>query len=167
MGLSLRKWLDVPVVLLANVIVDVEVLASPGWDFHRYWHWHSLLVGAGVGMLLGVAMYPLRGVFKKIMNLLRVGYEPGFWKMVISGIVGVWLHVLVDAIYHYDVQPFWPFYKRNPLFKLLSQGDVKLVCAIFFIPAVVVYALAVRSYIRQKSKPQQEQELSRAPGDTR
>ena len=54
-GLVFRKWIDMPVFVLANVIVDVEVLAvglfGLGWPIHRYCH--TLLIGAVVGALWG------------------------------------------------------------------------------------------------------------------
>ena len=68
-GLVFRKWIDVPVFVLANVIVDIEVLVimlfNLGWPRHRYCH--TLLIGAAVGALWGVAAYPLRNLFKKIV----------------------------------------------------------------------------------------------------
>jgi hypothetical protein len=73
-GLVFRKWIDLPVFVLANVIVDVEVLIiwafHLGWPIHRYAH--TLLIGAAVGALWGIAAYPLMPVFKKIMQLFRI-----------------------------------------------------------------------------------------------
>ena len=145
-GLTLRKWLDVPVFVLANVIVDIEVLFYRHWPVHRYVH--TLLIGAIAGAVWGVAAYPLRHFFKKIMNILHVPYRTNFWKMLISGTLGVWLHVVIDAIYHWDVRVFWPS-EAKPLWRLISQGQVKLVSLAFFIAAAVVYAFAVASYIKQ------------------
>lgn len=90
-GLVFRKWIDVPVFVLSNVIVDVEVLVAAffrlGPPYHRYCH--TLLIGAAVGALWGVAAYRLRPLFEVIMDMARIPYKPGFWKMVISGILGV------------------------------------------------------------------------------
>lgn len=151
LGLTLRKWLDVPVFILANVIVDTEVLVTrlfgPVWPVHRYCH--TLLFGAVIGAIWGIAAYPLRHFFKKIMQILRIPYQTGFWKMAISGVLGVWLHVVIDAIYHPDVRMFWPS-KARPLWRLISQEQVKIVCVGLFIAAAVIYAFAVTSYIKQK-----------------
>ena len=132
-GLVLRKWIDVPVFVLANVIVDIEVpvmgLLRMGWPVHRYCH--TLLIGAAVGVVWAVAAYPLRHFFKIIMRVLHIPYETTFRKMVISGVLGVWLHVLVDAIYHGDVRIFW-LGNARPLWGLLSRGQVKAVCLACF-----------------------------------
>ncbi|MFZ0034183.1 MAG: hypothetical protein WAK60_04230 [Sedimentisphaerales bacterium] len=151
LGLTLRKWLDVPVFVLANIVVDFEVLAirllGLGWPVHRYCH--TLLFGAVVGTLWGIAAYPLRHFFEKIMQILRIPYQTSFGKMVISGILGVWLHVAIDALYHWDVRIFWPS-KINPLWQLISRGHVKTLCIGFFVAAVIAYAFAVASYLKQK-----------------
>lgn len=149
-GLILRKWLDVPVFVLANIIVDLEVaivrVFELRWPIHRYAH--TLLLGAVLGMLWGIAAYPLRHFFGKIMQILRLPYQTGFWKMVVSGVLGVWLHVIIDAIYHPDVRIFWPN-RATPLWRLISQEQVKIACIGFLVAAAVLYAFMAASYIKQ------------------
>jgi membrane-bound metal-dependent hydrolase YbcI (DUF457 family) len=147
LGLALRKWLDIPVFVLANVVVDIEVLFNHHWPIHRYFH--TLLIGAVVGAIWGIAAYPLRHFFEKIMQMLRIPYQTSLWKMAVSGVLGVWLHVVIDAIYHWDVQIFWPS-KAKPLWRLISQEQVEIVCIGFLVAAAVAYAFAVASYMKQK-----------------
>jgi hypothetical protein len=146
-GLTLRKWLDIPVFVLANIVVDIEVLFNHHWPVHRYVH--TLSLGAIAGVLWGIAAYPLRHFFEKIMRILLIPYRAGFWKMVVSGALGVWLHVVIDAIYHWDVRIFWPS-KAKPLWQLISQEQVEIVCIGFLVAAAVAYAFAVASYMKQK-----------------
>ncbi len=152
-GLVFRKWLDIPVFVLANVAIDVEVLVivlfDLGWPIHRYCH--TLLIGGLVGAAWGVAAYPLRPIFKMLMQLFRLPYQTSFLKMVISGILGAWLHILIDAFYHWDVRPFWPS-RAKPFYRLISQRQVEAVCLAFFVPAFIVYVIVVLSSI-QKNKP--------------
>ena len=150
-GLTLRKYLDIPTLLLANVAVDVEVLFASGWAVHRHWHFHTLLIGAVVGVGAAIAAYPLRPVFRRIMKLLRIPYEPAFWKMLVSGVLGVWLHVAVDAIYHWDVQILWP-QKTTPLWRLLSKQNVKIACVAFALAAIIPYAYAVKQYLKKQEQ---------------
>jgi membrane-bound metal-dependent hydrolase YbcI (DUF457 family) len=146
-GLALRRWVDLPVFVLANVIVDIEVLIFHSWPIHRYAH--TLLLGTAVGAVWGMAAYPLRNIFRLIMEVFRLPYKPGFWKMVFSGVLGVWLHVVIDAVYHYDVQVFWPS-KRNPMYGLLERQTVLLLCIISFLPAIALYVIAILSQRRKK-----------------
>ncbi len=152
-GLALRKYIDVPVFVLANVIVDIEVvivnLLGAGWPAHRYIH--TLLIGAAAGAVCGIAAYPLRHLFKKIMHIIRIPYETGFWKMVISGILGVWFHAIIDAAYHGDVRIFWPS-RINPLWRLLTHQQIKAICIGCFFAALILYVIAFISYTCQ-NKP--------------
>ena len=104
-GLLFKRWLDLPVFVLANVVVDLEVLVvcllDLGPPAHRYAH--TLLGGAVLGVLWGLAAYPLRHWFRRVMHLLRLPYRTSLLKLVISGVLGVWLHVLIDGAYHPDV----------------------------------------------------------------
>ncbi|HUS73951.1 MAG TPA: hypothetical protein VMY06_12890 [Sedimentisphaerales bacterium] len=152
-GLTLRKWIDIPVFVLANVVVDVEVLVirhfGLGYPLHRYTH--TLLLGAVAGLIWAVAAYPLRNFFKKIMRILHIPYQTSFWKMLVSGVLGVWLHVVIDAIYHPDVRLFRPA-KAIPLYALLTRQQIQTLCLVFFIAAVVLWALAAVSYSKRKIK---------------
>ena len=143
--------------LLANVIVDVEVLFARGWYPHRNWHWHSFLVGGIIGALCGAVLYlakPARLLFEQIMRLLRIRYRASFVGMLFGGTAGACMHVFVDSFYHYDVQPFWPK-TGNPFYRFASTGDIRMsqdrieiICVIFFVLAVILYAVAVRSFLK-------------------
>lgn len=159
LGLVFKRWLDFPVFVLSNIIVDLEVVVvrilGLGWPTHRYCH--TLLIGALIGMLWGIMAYPLRRLFNKIMRLLYIPYKPHFWKMIISGIMGIWLHVLIDGLSHIDLRIFWPYKEFNWCFtplgiityiftghiyrSHLSVEQVKTICIAFFIAFCVVYIL--------------------------
>ena len=154
-GLVFRKWIDIPVFVLANVIVDIEVLVvmlfTLGWPIHRYCH--TFLIGAAVGALWGLAAWPLRNLFKKIMQLLRIPYKTSLPKMVISGILGLWLHILIDGAYHFDVKILWPN-KIISIWRIihrhLGQEKIETICLIFFLAGLVPYIFAVRSFSKNR-----------------
>ena len=143
-GLIFRKWIDIPVFILANVIVDLEVLVinflDAGWPYHRYIH--TLLIGSVAGIVWALAAWPLRNVFKMIMQLFRIPYKTTIWKMIISGILGVWLHVIIDSIYHPDVRLFWPN-KSIPLWRLITKQQLEFLCLVAVIPVLILYLLIV------------------------
>lgn len=147
-GLVFKKWLDLPAVLLANVMIDTEVLFRSHnpvpplthWDYpHQVFHFHTLLIGGLVGACLGLLLYLFKNPLKKLMLLLKLEYQPTLLKMVISGIIGIWLHVIVDSIYHWDVQMFWPNTKWRPLYNILSQHHTKDICLILLLAAFALY----------------------------
>jgi H+/Cl- antiporter ClcA len=152
---------------LVNVIVDLEVLHNIRFTQERYphqhWHFHTLLGGAIVGIIFGTAAYwikPVRRFFEWGMRLVRIRYKPNAWKMILSGVLGVWLHAAIDAIYHYDVRLFWPSKARNlarPLWRLFSKNmkenyqQVEFWCLMCLIGAVILYVFAVRSFAKARS----------------
>jgi membrane-bound metal-dependent hydrolase YbcI (DUF457 family) len=139
-GLVFKKFIDLPVFILASVIVDIEVLFYQRWPYHRYAH--TLLIGAGIGLLWGLLAYPLKGLFVKLMNLFRLPYKPRFWKMLVSGILGVWFHALIDSIYHIDVRLFWPD-RARPLYDILSQRQLRGLCMAFWLAAIILYVIII------------------------
>jgi membrane-bound metal-dependent hydrolase YbcI (DUF457 family) len=63
------------------------------------------------------------------------------------------MHVFVDSFYHYDVQPFWPK-TGNPFYRFARTGDrmsperIEIICVVFFVLAVILFAVAVRSFLK-------------------
>ena len=153
LGLVFRKWLDLPVFVLANVIVDLEVLFFHRWPFHRYTH--TLLIGAAVGIAWGTLAYPLKPLWNWIMKTIRLPYQTSILKMIISGILGACFHVLIDSIYHGDIKIFWPA-RAKPLFNLMSHAQVKSICIGLLIAAIALYiSILIRSVKRKKTTQNQ------------
>ena len=170
MGLLLHKWLDVPVIVAANVLIDVEVLADhyiqPGWPVHQLWHFHTLLVGGLAGAIFGAIIYyvkPLRRCSEKIMSLIGLPGKATLLSMVLAGLLGAWLHVFIDSCYHHDVQIFWP-YLKNSVWRWLQlhrlskhfsiQQQVEFACLIFWgLMAGLYVFLVVSRRKKSKSKP--------------
>jgi membrane-bound metal-dependent hydrolase YbcI (DUF457 family) len=84
------------------------------------------------------------------MKKIRIPYQTNAFKMIISGILGVWFHVLIDGIYHYDIRPFWPI-QKNYLGQLLSRNQVKWVCIICAAIFVILYVLSLMRKTRRET----------------
>ena len=165
LGLVFRRWIDPVVFVLVNVLIDVEVLADhyfqSGGPVHRLWHFHTLLVGGLVGAALGAVIYfikPIRKFIETFMRMAFVPYSAGLRKMATAGILGAWLHVLIDSIYHYDVQTFWP-YKKAILYQWITLGRasdvqqwIKRSCIVFWILLAVVYILVLVKGCREEKE---------------
>lgn len=156
-GLLLRRWLDVPVFVAANILIDIEVLAdryiAPGWPVHQLWHFHTLLIGGLVGAIFGACIYylkPLRWLCETSMKLIGLPVKATLLSMVLAGLLGAWLHVLIDSFYHYDIQIFWP-HDKNPILSWALrqhpgrysglQETVVLVCKIFWGLMIGLYGI--------------------------
>jgi hypothetical protein len=150
LGLVFRKYIDLPVFLLANVIVDIEVLCWQHYPQHRYVH--TLLLGAVAGIIWGVAAYPMRNIFAKIMAKIYLPYKTSLLKMIASGILGIWLHVIIDAPYNFDIYLFWPS-QIMPLHGLVSKSQMQIICIVFWVAAIIIYIITARNYRKEKNLP--------------
>jgi hypothetical protein len=143
-ALLFRKWMDVPVFIAANVLIDIEVIAdsgipwyfksaqpewwftglAPGWPVHQLWHFHTLLIGGLAGAVFGALIYffkPLRRLCERFMALVGLPGRATVWSMTLAGLLGACLHVLIDSFYHYDVQILWP-QAVNPVFRWVTDN---------------------------------------------
>jgi membrane-bound metal-dependent hydrolase YbcI (DUF457 family) len=131
--------------------VDIEVvlvnLMHLGKPSHRYSH--TFLIGTAVGAVWGLIAYFGLPILHWFMKKIRIPYQTNSFKMIISGILGVWLHVLIDGIYHYDVRPFWPI-RKNYLWQLLSHNQVEWICIICLGVFVLLYILSLKRQIAKK-----------------
>jgi membrane-bound metal-dependent hydrolase YbcI (DUF457 family) len=148
LGYVFRRWIDLPVFVLANVVIDVEVLLtgymSPHMPHHRLAH--TFLIGAAVGAVWGFVAYLGLPLMSWLMKMVKIPYQTNAFKMIISGILGVWLHVFIDGVYHYDARPFWPI-QKNYLLGLLTHNQVKWVCLICLAVFVLMYVISLEKQL--------------------
>ena len=160
-GLLFRRWIDPVIFVAANIIVDIEVLFATDRFAHRIWHVHTFLVASIVGAVFGAIVYgivPLRRLIAWFMDKIRISYKPSLWKMVLSGALGACFHVLIDAFYHWDVQPFYPkkgnvfWHWLNPNFSTdaATKQDIRIFCLLSLVPVIILVVLAVRNYNKKK-----------------
>lgn len=161
-GLALRRWLDPAVIIAVNVIVDLEVLFAPGFpETHRHWYFHTFLVGGIIGALFGLACWFFRDIISWAMKTVRIPYKPSLWKMSLAGTVGIWIHVLLDSFWHFDVQPLRPFTNRNPFYRMFKHTRpddqvhqwIAIICTTLSIAALILYIYTAIKY--NSKKPQQ------------
>ena len=156
-GLPLKRWIDIPVFVLANVIVDFEPLAVMVFrlDYPLHGYFHTLLIGGILGLLWGLAAYPFRPVWRFLMELVGLRYQPTLPKMMISGMLGVWLHVFIDSLLYQEMNPFFTI-AGNQFYATVSYSRVFSICEASLIAAVVIYGwLAVRNFLKSNAKVNQ------------
>ena len=139
-ALPLQRYIDLPVFVLANVVVDIEPLTVFVLNLHSPLHGlcHTFLIGGALGVLWGAVAWPLREWIGKGMAWLDLPYSPSLLKMLYSGLLGVWLHVILDAMLYDEMKPFYPL-PGNPFLGILDLKTVYIICTLFFIPASVMY----------------------------
>lgn len=139
-GFAWRKYFDLPALVLINVFINFEayvtIILRSSYPQHGYVH--TYLIGTPVAVLAAVILYASRGGIGKLMKSLRLPYETSFSKILISCLVGAWLHIFMDSFIYADARPFFPLH-ANPFYGLVSEFTMNLICVIFFIPAVILY----------------------------
>ncbi len=153
-ALPLNRYIDLPIFVFANVAIDIEPLIvmvfNLTYPLHGYAH--TLLGATAIGILCGVlgnyAKNPLSFIMEK---KLRLSYKNSFNKYVISGVLGTWLHVLLDSPLYTDIMPLYPFSRNNPLFGSIQSSAMYKYCALAYIPAVILYLLFVTIENKRKS----------------
>ena len=138
-GLPLKRWIDIPVFVLANVVVDFEPLAVMVFrlDYPLHGYFHTFLFGGLFGLLWGLAAYPFKPVLRFLMGIFGLPYQPTLFKMMMSGMLGIWLHVFIDSFLYKEMNPFCPI-MGNPFHAIVRYQTVFLICEISLVIAIVI-----------------------------
>lgn len=160
-GLAFRKWIDVPVFLLANVVIDFEpgIVLLFGLNYPAHGLCHTFLFGTAIGLAWGLFAYPIRGVFCWLMRLFALSYQTSLARMAFSGVLGVWFHIFLDSFCWCDVRPFWPL-RANPFRDLIETKTVYQLCIFSFVPAIGLFVYAVLSGYRKRERMRNTRTLS-------
>ena len=143
-ALLFRKWLDVPIFILGNVFADIgylfAVILTPLGLFEYYYKIyglsHTFISGAITGLTWAVIMYLTRPILKWLMKFLRLPYQPNLPKMIISAVLGIWFHILIDGVYYGTF--------LRPLSNIFSHTWMDFFLAICFIAFVTYYIFIVK-----------------------
>jgi len=157
-----RRHFSLRIFALAQVVIDLE--SARGVLLHAYpihGPLHSLLGATLAGLLAAVlgrhvsnALNPtLRGFLRRVEGMpgwLVDEVAPVTWSgAIIGGTVGGISHVLLDAVIHPDVCPFWPFSPSNPFLTDGSVYPVHYACALLGLAGATAWLLLARRNPRQ------------------
>lgn len=139
-GLMLSGILDLPALLIASVIIDIEPLGVLVFnlDYPMHGFFHSFLGGSLAAGLTAVAVNLLKGDIRKLMVPLKLDQDSSFKKIFWTSLFGVYFHVLLDSPLYVDMSPFYP-YGSNPFYGLFSPGQIYLASGFSFLIAIGVY----------------------------
>jgi hypothetical protein len=56
-------------------------------DYPLHGYIHTLFIGGLVGLVWGLAAYPLKPIFVSLMHILQLSYQPTLFKMMLSGLL--------------------------------------------------------------------------------
>lgn len=151
-ALPLNKKINILIFLLANVIIDIEPLLVMIYNFSYPLHGyaHTFIDASILGGIWGIIAYQFKTIFEKILKILKLPPVFSMKQYIISGILGALFHVLFDAPLYTDIKPFFPL-DINPFYDLISNRSMYKICALLFIPAMILYFLIINRYRKLKS----------------
>lgn len=122
-GLVFLRYANLPTLIIATTIVDIEPLLVLVLKLDAPHHGlsHTFLGGAIIAAALAVIMSRLIPKEKKS-------------KIWTASVIGIFLHVLVDAPMYDDITPFYPF-DMNPFY--IGYGTMRI-CAILLLGALLI-----------------------------
>jgi hypothetical protein len=156
-ALLLYPLLDIPAFIVASLVLDFEPLLGLfgllPWSPHGVFH--SFTMGIPVSLLVTGGFYLLRKYYKPIPLPKAFSQEPSIRNTVISSVAGVWMHVILDAFVHNDLNMFYPA-QWNPLLELVPRSTVINFCIISLPIALILYMIRSTIYAWQLSRKNNE-----------
>lgn len=128
----------------AQVLMDIEPLV--GILTHRpvlHGVTHALLGALVIGTLAGVLGKPISA---SVLRWLSIPHYPFTWTASFAGAyVGTFSHVLLDALMHADMSPWWPLADGNPLLGQVALGHLHMACTFAGLLGAAVVTLRFKS----------------------
>ncbi len=135
----------------AQIVMDIQpliVLITGSGHLHGFSHTY-------VGATLLAIFSALSGKYLAEFGLkvLRISKESApilikWWVVFLSAFLGTYSHVVLDAIMHSDVEPFYPLSQENGLLGIITISQLHQFCIYTGLVGAVVYYLV--EYVRKK-----------------
>lgn len=139
-GILLFPHLDLPTFLVSNIIVDLEpfLVLSLGLPGPLHGPFHSYTLGTLVALGTTLLMVLMRPLTRPIMSLFRLHQESSPKRILLTALLGLYLHLTLDAFLYREMLPFYPF-RGNPLLGWISMLAVYQFCILSFLLGLVLY----------------------------
>ena len=111
----------------SQVLIDIEPLIGLIQDnpvLHGYTH--TVLGALIIGVVAGLAGRPTSAF---VLRLCRIPHYPFTWLASFTGaFAGTFSHIVLDAVMHSDINPWWPLAQGNGLLALIPVGSLHMLC---------------------------------------
>lgn len=144
---------------LTQIALDLEVLwhlARHDYPLHTFWHTYlgATIIAAVMTVLGKPASQSVKTVWNRIAAKCRDAdltvSIPTTWVASFSGAsIGAYSHILLDSIYHHDIEPLQPWSVTNQLYAAINPLCLDLLCLVLGILGLLWYCY--REKQRRKS----------------
>ncbi len=119
--------LNLPTILISSIILDLEpffiIIFKADKPLHGFSH--TFLGSSLVAILLSALM---KSIFK----------NERFNKILISSLLGVYLHIIFDSPLYADIKPFYPI-DKNPIYGAISLSAAQTLCIVLLFAGFIIY----------------------------
>ena len=144
LGLIILRYVDLPTLIIANVIIDIEpmFILLFNLDFTHHQFLHTFLGGTLVVFTLTWIMKKVRIKFSPLLSFFKIEQKASLKSILVAASSGIYMHILLDSRIYMDIRPFYPL-EVNPFLNgiLSSVIDVYMFCIWSFIGGIIVYTI--------------------------
>lgn len=143
-GLLLFQFLDFPSLIVSSVAPDVEGFYATFFNSSLPYHGliHTYVVASIIGILVALAMYPLRGLTGKVMAKFGLNQTSTFKKILYTSLFGAYSHIFLDSLLYPEMNPFYPL-EGNPFVGVASEyvgyEAVYGLCGLSLLIGLIIY----------------------------
>jgi hypothetical protein len=159
---AVPRHFSICVFVFTQVAIDLEVLGQLSWSGHAGHRFLHTYLGAGlVGLVCFLAGKPLSEWLKAGWNRVATwrhldalcvavptSWPAAFW----AAAVGAVSHVLLDSLYHSDIESLWPFSHANPLRLGVHPVLLSGICVGLGVLGLAVFLLRERIARQRKAR---------------
>jgi hypothetical protein len=131
----------------SQVLMDIEPLI--GILTHKpilHGPTHTLLGALVIGTLAGTIGKPISAAVLRWLSIPH--YSLTWTASFVGAYAGTFSHVLLDAIMHSDMSPWWPIAVGNQLLGQISLSHLHMACTIAGLLGAIVVAMRYRLNVR-------------------
>jgi len=113
----------------AQVLMDIEPLI--GIIQHKpvlHGYTHTLLGALAIGLIAALMGKPIS---QWVLRLCRARATSISWTAALSGaLIGTFSHIVLDAVMHSDMSPWWPLMSGNGLLGAMTLAQLHITCLV-------------------------------------
>ncbi len=99
---------------------------------------HTILGALIIGLISGTVGRPINEL---VLTRLKIAHHPITWAVsFLSGLVGTYSHIGLDAVMHSDMNPLWPLSAGSGLLGIISVEGLHMFCLIAGVLGVLIIA---------------------------
>ena len=135
-----------------QILMDIQpLLVMITGVGHLHGFSHTFMGSTGIAVIAVITGVPLSNwfIFSKTFGfreedkkLLGIDSKIGWLVATVSSLIGSYSHVVLDAIMHSDVQPYYPVNLKNPYLYFISIEALHAFCIYSGIAGLCIFMLA-------------------------